>query len=262
MFQKRELGAFAVAVLVMALALAFDDGRETLDLGFWFSNLFLTLVIVAVGFFAHQLAHKIVARKHGFETAFSLWGLKNLWFSPLRVAKGYNMFPRTVRVFGKEYVIQSFPVGVVLALLVMLFSMGSLFFLALGQYTLLLKPGRRFGRKFVEVTDFEEAQIALAGPLVHIVFVLLFSFFNTYGSFEKVIFINAALALFYMIPVHQLDGAKILLGSPLLYVISLVFMIAVVVLVQFLSLVPLLLVTGVATVVAGLLFYYFVYLKY
>ena len=111
------------------------------------------------------------------------------------------------------------------------------------------------------VTKAKYGKIALAGPMMHIFLMLIASFFNDLGLFDTFIFVNAMLALFYMIPIHNLDGAKILLGSPVLYLTSLVFMVSFVILAYFLSPIPLVIITGLASLTVGALFYYHVYFK-
>ena len=263
-FSRKEWGSLIISILVMALALGFDDGAETFEWGFWLYNLIVVIGIVAFSFLVHQFAHKLAARAAGFQAEYSVWGIQGLkpWTSSItRLSKGEKSFPRHVNFLGKKYLVNSIPIGIIISVLVTLFSNGVLFFLAVGQYNLYVKSGSRVGKKFVQVTDFEEATISLVGPMSHIVLMLLASFFNTYGTFDTFIFINAAMAIFYMLPIHNLDGTKIFMGSPALYITSLVFMVASVILVYFLPIIPLLIVTGAAAVIAGSLFYFFFYVR-
>jgi len=262
MFRKSEWFPLIVSILVMGFALGFDDGQDVLVLGFWFSNLIMVTLMVGFSFILHQIAHKIVARAEGFDTEYQFWGINSFKFWRLRdlMGKGKDKpFPRKVRIFGKEYLIKSFPIGIVLALFLTLLSNGLLFFLAVGQYALLLKKSGRFGRKFVEVTDYEEAKIALAGPMMHVILMVIAKFFNGHGTFDTFIFINAALALFYMIPFSQLDGTKVYFGSRLMYVSSLVFIVSMVVLVYNVTIIPMLIISAIAAIVAFGLYYYYRY---
>ena len=263
MFNRSEIRALIVSIVVMTLALAFDDGSTSFQWGYWLWNFSAVFLIVTVSFLAQQLAHKIVARMNGFDTEYSLWGIQNLRLNPMHfMGKGKNKtFPRTVRLFGKEFLIKAFPIGLVLSLFITLISNGKLFFLALGQYTLLLKKPSRFGRKFVEVTHYEEAKIALAGPMTNIALMVLGKMFNSYGTFDTFILINAAMALFYMIPISQLAGTKVFFGSRILYVSSLVFMISLVVLTYTVSVIPLLIISLLSLFVGGSLYYYYNYFK-
>ncbi len=242
MFSKREVVYLTISILVLSLALGFDDGRDIFELSPWLANLLMVTLMVGFSFLLHQIAHKVVARMQGFDTEYALWGLQNLkpsWRNIMGKAKK-GPFPRKIRLFGKEYLIHSFPIGIVLSILVTVVSNGALFWLAVGQYNLLLRKSSRFGRKFVHVTDYEEAKIALAGPMSHVLLLVIAKFFNAWGTFDTFIFINAALALFYMLPLSRLDGTKIYFGSRLLYVSSLVFIISVIVLAYTISAITLL----------------------
>lgn len=263
MFTFKEWRTFFLVVIVTAIAFAFDDGQETFSWGFWLTNLVQITLMVFISLLIHELAHKWAAKRHGFHTEYLIWGIQDWSIHPRAAVRGSRKkpFPTWITIFGKRFMINSFPIGVVLSLLVTLISNGKLFFLALAHYSLLLKRPSRFGQPFVEVTDYEEAKIALVGPLAHILLMLIASFFNTYNTLDTFIFINGALALFYMIPIHKLDGAKVFFGSPVLYIFSLVFMIAMVFLVQYLSPIPLLIMSGIAAVLAAIIFYYLSYFR-
>ena len=271
MFRKSEWWYLAISILVIGLAFGFDDGQETFELAYWATNLVIVFVMVGFSFIMHQLAHKVVARMQGFETEYVFWGVQGFPLNPRKLLrldfrtvmrKGKKKpFPRKVRILGKEYLIKSLPIGIILSLIVTIVSNGALLFLAVGQYNLLLSKATRFGRKFVEVTDYEEAKIALAGPMTHVVLMVLAKMFNTYGTLDQFIFINAALALFYMIPISKLDGTKVYFGSRLLYVFSLVFIISMIILVYNLSVVPMIIISLVSAAVAVGLYYYYQYYR-
>ena len=264
MFRKSEIAPLAVSILVMGLALGFDDGRAVFALLPWMSNLLSVSLVVAISFLLHQFAHKVLARMNGFDTEYSLWGVQRFSLSPY-VLFGKSLkakpFPRKIKLFGKERVINVFPLGLVLSLLIMVLSQGKLFFLAVGDYTLLLKKASRFGRKFVEVTHYDEAKIALVGPLVHIVLLVFAKLFNTHGTFDMFMLANASMALFYMLPLPGLDGSKIYFGSRLLYVSSLIFMVSMVILAYTVSFIPMLLISLLSALLAFVLYYYFRYTR-
>mgnify|MGYP001604842542 CR=1 FL=1 len=263
MFTKREIFALFVTILVLSLAVGFDDGSDTFQWSYWLGNLFIVFVMVAISFTAQQIGHKTVARMNGFDTEYVPWGIQSFNLYPMGLmGKTRNKtFPKTISIFGKEYLIHSFPLGLLLCFIVAVISNGQLFFLAVGQYNLLLKRSSRFGRRFLEVTNYEEAKIALAGPMVNILLMILGKILNVYGSFDTFILINAMLALFHMIPFSTLAGTKIYFGSRLLYVASIVFMISMVVLAYTVSTIPMLLISLVSFFIGGTLYYYYNYFK-
>ena len=119
----------------------------------------------------------------------------------------------------------------------------------------------RFGRKFLEVTNYEEAKIALAGPMVNIGLMVIGKLFNIYGTMNTFIFINAALALFHLLPLPGLAGLKVYFGSRLLYVSSLAFTIAMILLAYTVSIIPMLIISLASLLVAGSFYYYHSYFK-
>tara|TARA_Y100000310_G_scaffold344038_1_gene454705 strand:+ start:763 stop:1572 length:810 start_codon:yes stop_codon:yes gene_type:complete len=261
-FTKKEIVALAISILVMGLALGFNDKQEVFVFSYFIYNLFIMTLMVGVAFVVHQLGHKLVAYMSGFKTEYKIWGLQTLRWWPLHERwsiKRTPQFPKVVTIGKKQITIESLPVGIILAVLVTVVSNGWAFFLAVGQYNLLIERASRVGKKFVEVTDFEEAKIALAGPMANILLMVIASLFNQYGTFDNFILINSALALFYMIPVSQLDGAKVLFSSRIMYVFGLLFIIFMVVLIHFISVIPLLIISGLFAFIGGAVYFYYSY---
>ncbi|MBI5797636.1 hypothetical protein HZA98_01890 [Candidatus Woesearchaeota archaeon] len=263
MFSRSELRAMIISIIIVTLAFAFDDKSLVFQWSYWLSHLFSVFIMVAIALFAQQFGHKLVAKWNGFSTEYSLWGIQSFvpTIAGLVGKKKTKTFPRTFQLFGKEYLIRAFPIGIVLALLVMLISNGKLFFVAVGEYALLIKKPARFGRKFLEVSNYEEAKIALAGPVANLILMLIAAFFNSYGTFDTFILINGLLAFFYMLPLPRLPGIKIYFGSPLLYVSTLVFTVSMILLVYNVGAIPLLIISLLSLFVSGSLYYYYSYFR-
>ncbi|MDP3728119.1 MAG: hypothetical protein Q8R18_01560 [bacterium] len=261
MFNKKEIIYLAITIFIVSLSIGFDDGSSSFSWSYWLNNFLVVIIMVAISFLAQQIGHKTVARMNGFDTEFAWWGTQSFSLMGFLGKTKHKPFPRTIHLFGKSYLIESFPLGLALCFLFTIVSNGQLFFLAVGQYHLLLKKSSRFGRRFVEITNYEEAKIALAGPMANIVLLILGKLFNSYGTFDTFILINAMLALFHMLPLPGLAGTKIYFGSRLLYVSSLVFMISMVVLVYTVSVIPMLFISLASLFIAGSLYYYYGYVK-
>ncbi len=272
MFNKSEIKAMVISIFVIALAIGFDDGSAVFQWTYWIGNFLRILFLSGVALIAHVVAQKVSARMNGFEAEYTYWGiqsfgLKNIFHPYSRTnimtlmgKSKEKPFPRKIRFLNKEYLIHAFPIGVVLSLIITVATAGKAFFLAIGEYTLLYKrEGHRLGRKYLEVTQYEEAKIALAGPMTNIALIAITKVFNQHGIFDYFILINAALALFHMLPLPGLAGSKVYLGSRLLYVSCLVFMIAMVILAYTVSAIPMLIISLLSLVVAGALYYYYAY---
>jgi Zn-dependent protease len=70
-----------------------------------------------------------------------------------------------------------------------------------------------FRRPRPEPASGEMGMIALAGPVVNLVFAILFSLFDG-ALFNHLTFINAWLAFFNLLPIPPLDGSKVLIWKP------------------------------------------------
>lgn len=134
----------------------------------------MSLVTVGSGFVLHELSHKFTAERYGFWAEFRVW-----------------------------------PLGLVLALAT---SLTGFIFAA---------PGATY-ISGANISVSENGKISLAGPLtnvaVAVVFLPLFVFGRSLGSFwaslgSQGVYINIFLALFNMLPVLPLDGAKVFAWS-------------------------------------------------
>lgn len=163
-------------------------------------------------------------------------------------------------MFTYKWTVKTLPLGAILSLLTTVFSVGKLFFVAVGRYNLVLEDKGRFGRKNVHISDYDEAKIALAGPLTNVALMLVFQLFNRNGMLDQAVFINGMIAIFHMIPFSTLDGAKIFFGSKLMYMFSLAFVLGNVLLITVLPTIVVLVLSAVfALVFAAVYYYYHIY---
>jgi Zn-dependent protease len=172
-FSRIEIRDIAIAWLALGVAFTFALSRFILGGGFsvtdFGADFVLALLTVGPGFVLHELSHKFVAQRYGFWAEFRMW-----------------------------------PMGLVLALVTSL--IGFIF----------AAPGATYisGQN---ISKEENGRISIAGPLVNIVIGVLFlplalfasngSFFETLGVYGS--YINIFLALFNLLPIGPLDGAKV-----------------------------------------------------
>lgn len=194
---------------------------------------------------------KLVAKSQGFDTEYHLWSVKKFRLKPE---------PLRVRILGNTREITSLPLGAILSFIITIISRGKLFFVAVGAYDLIIRKSSRFGKKTVHIADYDEAKIAVVGPLVNVALMLIFQLFNKNGLFDNFVFINGMIAAFHMIPVSTLDGAKIFFGSKIMYLFSLAFIIGTVLLIKVLSpVITLALALIFAAIFIAVYYYYKVY---
>jgi len=137
-------------------------------------NFFLiSLITVGSGFVLHELSHKFTAQRFGYWAEFRMW-----------------------------------PLGIVLALVTSL--IGFIF----------AAPGATY-ISGVNITESENGKISLAGPMTNVAVAAAFlpflllgrasTFLGQLGS--EGVFVNVFLALFNLLPVMPLDGAKVFAWS-------------------------------------------------
>lgn len=121
------------------------------------------------------------------------------------------------------------PAGIILSIILSIFSMGALKFMSLLTYetrALKHRAAKRFGYySYTEMTDWHNGLIGAAG----IVAVLLLSIITYFiaGSNDYLWRFAAYYAFWNMIPISKLDGTQIFFGSKILYaalgIITLIF---------------------------------------
>lgn len=203
--------------------------------------------MVAITIFIHDLGHDLLAKKSGFISEFKSWGIKRYGWSPQAT------FPK--KVFGWK--INILPIGLILAVLVTIFSNGQFWFAAVSSYGLVIEKISRFGKKFVNVTNYEDAKIAIAGPGAVLLLLLVLKIFNWSGIFDKFIFICSVLVIYDMLPIPGLDGWKVAMGSKPLYFFGFILTIGIIALVQLTGAIQALVISLIFSAILVTLYYYF-----
>lgn len=147
-----------------------------------FELFFLYLVTVVIAFIFHELAHKFVAIKFGCAASYEMW-----------------------------------PLGLFFSILLMFFGLR---FVAPGA--VIIRPYRfsRWGFRVTRLTIPENGIIALSGPVVNLIFALIFYPFPVLSSISEV---NAWLAFFNLLPIPPLDGSKVIQWKPWLWFLCILF---------------------------------------
>lgn len=145
-----------------------------------------TIIIIVLVFAFHELAHKFVAQKYGCFAEFRMW-----------------------------------PLGIVLALVS---SFTGIIFAAPGAtYISPYSRKSKFAFSVVHLTKKDYGKISIAGPLTNItvgavalIILLVYplDFFSTLSS------ISFFLAFFNLLPIHPLDGSKILAWNKIILLVT------------------------------------------
>lgn len=173
-YSKTEIRDIVISTVVLSLAfgLGFAD-----ELGI-VTGFFVSFLVVGTGFVLHELAHRMVARR-----------------------------------FGAVAEYRAYPFGLMLALLLALVSGGRLVFAAPGAVYISAHKFGRWHNEEMGITIEENGVISFVGPLTNIALATVFLAANYFVPSPILVLAantNTFLALFNLIPVHPLDGAKVM----------------------------------------------------
>ena len=151
-------------------------------------------------------------------------------------------------------------IGIALGILLAFVSLGRLYLPLMESFVTSTQEYTRVGKRRLKLVEFEEALIALAGPLANVLLLFVLQVMNASGIFDRLILMSALYATVHMIPVSSLDGGKIFFSSPTLWVLGSVFILLSAALIALLNVFPpLLLLVLFSLIAAGVFFYYKVY---
>ena len=190
-FSRIEITHLLISICVLTIAFSLLITKNNVIYGFLYGfninilpfGIALSFLGIVTAFFFHEITHKLMAQKHG------------LWAE-------YRMFPQGLR----------------LALILGVFT--PIVFAAPGA--VMFRGGSR---------TFETGQIAVAGPLINIVIAAITLPVYLFVLFEEsligqivgfICLINAFLAVFNLLPIGPLDGAKVIHWNATIWIILLI----------------------------------------
>lgn len=190
----REIKDIIMALVALSFAFSFVlFGKEIFSgaglaaiLASYPSYFLQSLIAVGIGFVLHEMGHKFVAQRKGLWAEFRAW-----------------------------------PLGLVMAVGLALFSRGGFVFAAPGA--VMISPVHRTheGYSIRILKPEDEGKISIIGSVINVVLAVVFFLLALVTGFRILQItaqVNAWLALFNMIPVSLLDGAKVFRWSPAVWI--------------------------------------------
>ncbi len=202
MLEKKEVGLFALAALVVGYAFSFKELLAG-DILTWLKMSGYSFITIL----ASSLACEIAAAKFGFDAEFRLWSID------IRLRKKAR-FSRSKPWFIPAWLI--FPVALILV------SWGLKWLIIITWLAVVsfdAVPAARFEKKFINITEWELALIALAGPMTAIVIAVIAKFFGL----DALSTMSVLYAIFNLLPISELNGIKVFFGSMMLWIFSFIF---------------------------------------
>ncbi len=202
-FSSSEIQVIIIASVVLGVVFGYDDGQEIFQMSYWLTNLVLMTFFAFFSFIVYAVSHKMRAKRSGSEATMEIWSLSRFSFKPEGVLKGP---------------IKKIPVGIIIPFILMILTKGALKFAAITSTQTKTISSKRIGKEFRYTTEFEEAQIALAGPLMALIVAFIAKALTPLiPGMEHLMMMNLYIALFNMIPLPKVDGLRVYFGSPFLF---------------------------------------------
>ncbi|MBW2967463.1 hypothetical protein KY362_03170 [Candidatus Woesearchaeota archaeon] len=186
--EASEWRGLIITVVLLGFIFSFRDwGVETFDVAMGIQNLLISIVIVAISYFFHQLAIRSFSIMRGYRVQFKMWFL-----------------------------------GLIIGLVVIFVSNGYLFFLATGGVYFTFLEIHRLGKLRYATHYRELGWSAMSGAIVCMLLAVISKslFVSTgFAVFHKAMIINIWIALFDMIPIPPFNGSKTFFGSRYVYML-------------------------------------------
>jgi len=239
-FTKIENKHLIISILILTFVFAFNDKSSSFYLPFWLLNFIKILIIITFSLLFKEIIKKYWAEKYGAVSEYRIWNIQRYYL------RTKSKFPFKI------------PIGIILPLLITIFSLGRLFFPITSESSITYSKIKRAGRKWAHLPHWEEGKISIMGPLASLIIVFIFKILSyiTSFSFQNVIFINSLLAVFYMLPFPQLEGGKVFIGSKTYYILCLMFILLSVFLINIIGILETIILSGILALLITLLYFY------
>ena len=233
-----ELWTVIKIILILTIIFGFNDGSENFIFSKWFANFLFTCLIVSLIVSFNILGLKLAAKYYGTELKVKIWNSHKF---------------KTATSFGKKFLLlYTTPI---LSIIVMLLSNGRIYLSTVMSFSV---NEKLFGRKFQNLTYFNISSIVFFGLLSNLILMWIFKLLE----FDLGLKLSFWFILFSLLPISELPGTKLLLGSTTFYIFNLVFFILNAILLYVSSSFANLLISMIFSVVfAGLFFFFFQYKK-
>ena len=245
-FTKKEIISLLISALVLGIVFGFDDGPDVFVLRLWFTDYMLMSCLGLIALTVMVLGHKWAAARYSSKAEYNIWGITRFGFKQSQYLR-------------KNFLLKRIPLGIILPLIVAIFTEGKIWFAAVGMMITSAMHEHRIGRKWIHVPDYEEARIAFAGPIATMIFMIVLGLiFENVGLeiWKKLIMVNTALLISSMVPFPQLSGGRMLFTSLYFFVFTLTLAVMIGLLVLFVPTIPALISALILAVLATAIVYF------
>jgi len=209
---SKENKIIIAIVILITIIFAFNDNKPDFSISNWLLNFVYVLLLSIISFLVVLLGYSLASKYFHTKTTI---GISQLYRAGIE--RGREIGRTGFRKYRLEKTpLKKIPLGIIIAILVTLFSNGKFFFTA---FYSLDTDTKRIGYRFKNTTNLEHALIATAGIAAS--FILLF-IYNVIGI-EKGVTIITWLITWSLLPIANLPGGKIFMGSRTLWILVVTF---------------------------------------
>ncbi|HLD10901.1 MAG TPA: M50 family metallopeptidase [Candidatus Nanoarchaeia archaeon] len=202
---KDNLKKIFFFALILSVVFGYNDKSETFIFNNWLINFILIYIFSFISIFIHEFGHLFAAYLLGCKLSLRLIGLRRYYLAT------------------KSYLKNSFKAGLIMPILVTIFSNGALYLTTISDYNVKEDKHRRIGKKFPRISEWELAKIAVLGPVFSILLAVIFKILNITILSVSPVTMNIWIAVLNILPLPLLDGYKTFIYSKLLFAISILF---------------------------------------
>jgi hypothetical protein len=188
-FSRLEARNIIISILILGFIVGFDDGRVDSTIVQWVTNLFNSILIVALAFLVHESAHRVIALIGGLRAEYRVW-----WY------------------------------GLMFGLILSIVSRGKLWFLIPGGVVCEILQRHRLGHFRYGINYWVVGIVSFMGPLANLLTAMFFKILMHIPYLQgnlllhKVVVVNVIFAIMALLPLPGLDGINLFYATRIGYV--------------------------------------------
>src|SRR3989344_3555440 len=209
---SKENKTIIAIIILIAIIFGFNDKKESFTFSAWIINFIFVLFISAISFLVTLLGYYLASKYFHSTTSVAISQLERLGIQ--ESAEIARVGFRNLRL--KRTPLRKIPLGIIIAVLVTLISNGKIFFTA---FYSLKTESKRIGYRFKYTSNLEEGLIAFTGLISLFILLFIFNIINL----EKGTQVTTWLIIWQLLPIANLPGGKMLMGSRTLWILAVSF---------------------------------------
>src|SRR3989344_3115680 len=234
-FSKKEIVHLALSIALLTVMLSFNSAFSA-------AALVRLLLIITISLLTAAFFQKLIGLKYNHEVEYRIWALKEY-------TRSHKTVKNQIKNIFYNYT------GLIIPPLLFILTNGLWAFLAIASFTILHPLKTKMGRISTFLEEKEVAAIAFFGILSYIFVALILDIITGYTNLIETK-IPILLALYALIPIPNLPGARLFFGRRITYFFSLSLTISLFILLPVIAMPDSLIISIIfSLIIIGLYFY-------